>query len=529
MTEAVAIKSTHPRFDQVYKEREAEIVIASDLLVGPSLAERFARLTPLDRRKILDGLSTFERARLLYAWDFWCRPKQREPTHHPRFWLIQSGRDFGKNMTASQWLRRRVEDGALSLALIGPTLVDIAKYQLGGESGLFAAFPPHQRPVHREDKRLVLFPSHPRAVMHVITAEEPEWRGGNVDTVAWDEFAKSKHREKLLDNLEFNLRSPESGLPCQALFTTTPLDLPEMKELLLDPECYTVIGDSRENAANMDRKTLKRWEQKYGGTRKGQQEMGGRVVLDNPNSLFKRSWIELARVDSRADVPELVEIAVAVDPGIATNERNDPTAYAVGGIDEDGEVWIWHTDANRWTPEEWGDRVITAHDRAKANVIVGERNRGGDLVAMNVRAAARAKGRGCPKIVDVNACRGKDIRADPVAGMAERGELHFVGVHPETEAELTDWNPKGGGRSPNRLDAVVWLAIYLAKLTEEGEEPQDFDEAELDAANEQLAGRAPKQEARSARPDHYELDERRNEARGGTFDDGGGRWGRGTI
>jgi phage terminase large subunit-like protein len=167
-----------------------------------------------------------------------------------------------------------------------------------------------------------------------------------------------------------------------------------MKEMLLDHECYTVIGDSRENAANMDPKTLKRWERKYGGTRLGLQEMGGRVLMDNPDALFKKSWIEAARVETLQDVPELVEVGVAIDPGIATNERNDPTALAGGGIDERGHVWIWFTDADRWTPEEWGDKGLSMYDRAKANVIIGERNRGGDLVAMNIRAAAEPRGAG---------------------------------------------------------------------------------------------------------------------------------------
>lgn len=550
MIEPAAIKSTHPRFEQLYKEREAEVLAASALLEGPGLAEKLARLHPRERAQIIEGLSTFERARLLYAWPFWCRPKQREPEHHPRFWLIQSGRDFGKNMTASQWIRSRIEAGALTLALIGPTLVDIAKYQIGGESGLYAAFPPHQRPIHREDKRLIIFPSHLNPMtrrpveMHVITAEEPDWVGGNVDTVAWDEFAKCKHRARLLDQLEFNLRSPDSGLECQALFTSTPRPVPEMKELLLDPECYTVIGDSRENAVNMDKKTLARWIRKYDGTRLGIQEMGGRVVADNPGAMFSKSSIEKARVlvDERQpsetarefarrvvdELPELVDIVIAIDPGVGTGDRNDPTGIAAVGADAKGDAYILETAAGRWLPEEWGSRSIAMHDTWGASAIVVERNRVGNTAASTLRAAAKGGRRMQPKIVDVEARQGKKLRADPVALMAEQGRVHFVGVHPETEAEMTEWDPSGGGASPNRLDAVVWGVTFVAKI-ENDEDDQSFDGAELDAANAMLAGGAPLAATpKDARPDHYAADERRNGARGGGIDDLG-RWGRGTI
>jgi phage terminase large subunit-like protein len=488
MTEAELIKANHPRFETLFRAAQERVIAESKELAGPSLAERFASLPPEMRAEIWGELSPMDRVRLAYAWEFWARPKQRPPVQRirKRYRLIMSGRGFGKNLTATNWIRERVEAGARSIAIIGPTLADIGKYQINGESGLIAAFPPHQRPVHKEDKRLIVF--HTGAVAHIITAEEAEWRGGNVDTVWWDELAKSRYRQKLWDNLEFNLRSAESGLECEAMVTTTPLPIAQLKELVLDPDCWTIVGSSDENESNLEARTIARWRRRFGGTRQGAQEMDGLILTDNPDALFSKTVFEETRVLSRADVPELVEVAVAIDPSIATNEDNDPTAWASGGIDEKGDVWILASDADRWTPEEWGTRVLKAFDVAKADAFVGERNRGGDLVASNIRAALRAKGRGGVKIVDVIATRGKQIRAEPVAAMHEQRRIHFVGVQRETEDEMCEWNPRLGGPSPNRLDAVVWLVYHLAKLSVEDEEDYAGGFEGLAEANARLRG-----------------------------------------
>ena len=461
------VRRNHPQFETLFRARFEEVMARSDELMSPSLIERLARLPARQRARIVSELSLLDLARIAYAWNgAWAREKQLSPTARGlrrRIWLMLGGRGSGKSAGLGNWFANRVRAGAKTMAIIGPTLNDIAKYQIHGESGILAAFPPHQRPVHKEDKRLVLFPGFPGCEAHVITAEEPEWRGGNVDTVWWDEFAKSKYREKLWDNVEFSARSAESGLDVEIGISTTPLPSAQLKELVLDPDCETVVCSSDENVF-ADRATLARWKRKYHGTRIGEQEMGGRILTDNPGALFNKTRIEATRVPV---APPLVRVAVAIDPAIATNAENDDTAIAGGGIDERGHIYILMTDASRWTPEQWGGRVIDAYDELEADCIVNERNRGGDLVAANVRAAAKARNRGAPKIVDVLGTRGKEIRAEPVAAMHEQGRLHFVGVHLETENEITEWDPAARMKSPNRLDALVWLVYELASLGEE--------------------------------------------------------------
>jgi phage terminase large subunit-like protein len=492
------IRRNHPQFETVFRAAFDNVIAKSTGLNEPSLIERIARLPARARAQVVGSLSLMDCVRLAYAWnEAWAREKQIAPSVRGvsrRIWLLLGGRGSGKNAALSNWFRDRVFAGARTLAIIGPTLTDIGKYQIHGESGLLAAFPPGMKPVHKEDKRLVVFPGFPGVEAHIITAEEPEWRGGNVDTVWWDELAKSKYREKLWDNVEFSARSAESGLDVEIGISTTPLPSPQLKELVLDPDCETVVCDSAENVF-ADRATMARWQRKYAGTRIGEQEMGGRILTDNPGALFHKTQIEKTRVPV---APPLARVAVAVDPAIATNAENDDTAICAGGIDEHGHVYITVGDAGRWSPEKWGARVLEIYDSEQADCVVDERNRGGDLVASNVRAACLAAGRGAPKIVDVHATRGKEIRAEPVASMLEQGRLHFVGVHLETENEITEWDPTARMKSPNRLDALVWLVYELARLSEDVPDNRAAFEG-IEEANQMLEdGRPPPRAVASA-------------------------------
>jgi phage terminase large subunit-like protein len=62
----------------------------------------------------------------------------------------------------------------------------------------------------------------------------------------------------------------------------------------------------------------------------------------------------------------------------------------------------------------------------------------------------------------VHARRSKQVRAEPVAALAEQGRLHMVGTWPELEEQLTTWVPNVG-RSPDRLDAMVYAVTALAE------------------------------------------------------------------
>lgn len=474
-------------YDADFEKRyQAAMVRARDFsaeLAGPSPAELVASYGAEDLRELLGTLGATELGRLLHCWHFWARPKQDpdlSAVAH-RIWFLLGGRGSGKTLAGAHRVRRRVEAGARSIAIVGPTLRDIERYQIkgdGGGDGILTVFPPKLRPEYKPHKALVFFHrpecrgcSSPEdcggAIAYINSAENPEFRGPNLDTCWADELAKWRYLTTIWSNIELatRLRGP---LPLEIILTGTPLPLQLFRELIADEETVTVLMSQRENASNLDPAFLARMQRKYGGTRLGRQELEGEILSDNPDALFLASVLDASR---RESAPALVEVAVSVDPAIATNPENDETGVIAGGIDTAGHIYILADATSRAKPEKWGADVIQTCEQHGCDVVVGERNRGGDLVAANVRAAKERK-RGAVaakalKIVEVHATRGKAIRAEPVSALHERGMIHLVGRFPELEAELTEWNPRIGGVSPNRLDALVWLVWYLAKLGDE--------------------------------------------------------------
>ncbi len=472
-----------PEFEKRYQRAIARARTTSDQLKGPSLAERFARLPASIREEILAKFSAVQLARLRYDWTWRARPKQdpdlRRVPH--RILFLLGGRGAGKTISGANRIRRRVEAGARSIAIVGPVLRDIERYQINGEGGgdgILTVFPPQKKPEYKAHKALIFFhrndchgcPSAEQcggAIAYVNSAEEPEFRGPNLDTVWCDEPAKWRYLSTIWNNIELatRLRGP---LPLEIMLTGTPLPLQLFRELIADDETVTILMSQEENASNLDPSYLARMRRKYGGTRLGRQELDGEILTDNPDALFQSTVIDATRVEF---APALEEVAVAVDPAIATNPENDETGIIGGGRGADGHIYILADASGRSKPEKWGDDVVKTCTQLQCDIVVGERNRGGDLVAANVRAAKERKSGAMAskslKIVEVQATRGKAIRAEPVSALSDRGMIHIVGRLPELESEMTEWNPRIGGISPNRLDAIVWLVWYLARLGED--------------------------------------------------------------
>jgi phage terminase large subunit-like protein len=63
----------------------------------------------------------------------------------------------------------------------------------------------------------------------------------------------------------------------------------------------------------------------------------------------------------------------------------------------------------------------------------------------------------------VYASRGKYIRAEPVSTLYSEGRVAHVGTFPELERQMCDFAADGlsQGRSPDRLDALVWAITDL--------------------------------------------------------------------
>jgi phage terminase large subunit-like protein len=225
-----------------------------------------------------------------------------------------------------------------------------------------------------------------------------------------------------------------------------------MKDLLADPKTAVIYGSSYENRENLSPNFLREIERHYGNTHLGKQEIEGKMIEDAEGALWNRHMLDQCRV---VRAPEIVRIVVAVDPSVTNNMASDETGIVVVGLGVDDHAYVLADYTLKASPLEWAQTVVTAYYLFKADRVVGEVNNGGDLIEQNIRTVD-------PNISykSVHATRGKYIRAEPIASLYEQVRAHHVGHLAELEDELCTWEP--GGKSPNRLDAVVWGITELA-------------------------------------------------------------------
>ena len=110
-------------------------------------------------------------------------------------------------------------------------------------------------------------------------------------------------------------------------------------------------------------------------------------------------------------------------------------------------------------PAAWARVAVALYHRLEADAVVAEVNQGGDMVA-----AVIAEADPDTPVRKARATRGKYLRAAPVAQLYEQGRVRHVGAFAALEDEMCDFGPTGlsNGRSPDRLDALVWALTDLA-------------------------------------------------------------------
>lgn len=252
--------------------------------------------------------------------------------------------------------------------------------------------------------------------------------------------------------LQFGLRL---GQPRQ-LVTTTPRPIALLRRLLADPKVVVSRARTADNAAHLAPAFLDHVVGRYAGTRLGRQELDGDLIESRADALWSREVIEAGRV---AAAPDLVRIAVAVDSPASSGPRADACGLVVAGIDEAGRGYVL-ADATLQglKPADWAGRALALWRRWNADTLVVEINQGGEMVSAVLRQVDPAV-----PITSVHASRGKHLRAEPIALLYEQGRVHHVGAFPDLEDELCDFAATGlsSGRSPDRLDALVWALTHL--------------------------------------------------------------------
>jgi phage terminase large subunit-like protein len=184
----------------------------------------------------------------------------------------------------------------------------------------------------------------------------------------------------------------------------------------------------------------------------GRQELEGALIEDNAQALWKRAWIEQARLRT---APFLHRVVVAVDPPAGTN--GDECGIVVAGRDLEGHGHVLaDRSAGGLSPAAWAARAAQAYDDFQADAIIAEANQGGDMVKSVLQQAdANAP------VKLVHASRGKITRAAPIAALYEAGRVHHAGLFAALEDQMCHYDGSRGAQSPDRMDALVWALSDL--------------------------------------------------------------------
>ena len=387
------------------------------------------------------------------------RPHQQPPAGDWDLWIVKGGRGAGKTEAGSRYTARLMRANPYARGrIIGPTLGDVVESCVEDpESGLLAMDP---------DIRFV--PSHPGGAalfwpngsrMRLIGTPTPRdverlRAAGNSHFDWWEEMAANPQLGAAWDQAAFGLRA---GAHPHAIGTTTPRSVAKLRELLAAAGTVVTTGSIDDNPHLNDarRQMLKDY---YAGTRLARQELYGELLDDIPGAIFL--WQSIVR-DVEPDRGELVKIAIGLDPSGGGGEDNAEMGIVVDGKHQDGRGYVLADLTMRGTPDEVCQAVWGAYDEYEADVLVVEKNHGGDWIPALLRAHRRHGG----MIHTVTASRSKRTRAEPIAVQYEQGRW----VHVKTadlaklEDQMTSWVPDQVPPmpSPDRMDAHVWAATEL--------------------------------------------------------------------
>jgi len=432
-----------------------------------SLATCVAKLTASERAAWLSQFNEAEQQGLEYEWAFWARPAQLAPKLLPdgtpwRYWVVRSGRAWGKTRAGAQWVVDRVKDGiAQKIGIAARTASDIRNTLIeSGKSSIMELSPPGFRPNYEPSKRRLTWPNG--AVAFTFSADEPDLaRGPQFDTLWGDEFSswpagRPVSREgsgnEFFDNLSMGLRLPTGrpGVPPQALLSSTPKPTSLVRWLSAHPKSIVTIGATNDNAANLDPEYLAEMRHAYKGTSLERQELFGEILEQAEGALWKREILQ--RVDVR--VEDLSRVVVAVDPNATSNGAE--AGIVIAGVRDDapGKAFIVADHTTSGGPLKWSRAAVEAYRLYNADYILAETNHGGDLIEMAIREAA---GDERVPVKVISASRGKASRAEPAVLLYEKGDIFHDRSSALSGLEDQMCTSIPGTKDPyDRVDALVW-------------------------------------------------------------------------
>jgi phage terminase large subunit-like protein len=416
----------------------------------------------------------------------WDRADQHIPTHRWRTCGLTGGRGFGKTRAIARYINAHVRAGlSRHVALAAPNVDRAKEVQI---AALILYADPDFVPV--ESKGGLLWPNGVRAVL--FSPEAPDGpRGENIsltwctEIVAW----KPSTRAEFFSNLSKATRIDEERI----LWDSTARGRNEVRTMLEDwhaddPHTHVLLpGTMLDNPLLSTQYLRGEWRSTHGAKR--DEELLGASFRESEGAAWTQKMLDDTRVDA---APELDWICVAVDPATSDDKSADETGIAVGGRGlRDGHAYVLSDLTGKHHASAWPAIVLSHADPRtpgprRGRVVIERKHLGqaaaevlrSNAITMGLRLRVLDRGEKWPAfdpgwvyVREQNTNLSKGTRAEGPAAETAAGRMHLVDPgYPDAssftqlENECTTYVDGARQRSPNRLDALVYLVIELREL-----------------------------------------------------------------
>jgi phage terminase large subunit-like protein len=400
-----------------------------------------------------------------FATPWWVEIDSISYSHRGEFWDLQVPvehhysaeglwhHNSGKTRTGAEWVRK-VSEKVPRIGMVGRRGVDVRAVMVEGDSGLItvcenAGISYHWEPTKRE------FHFENGCTVFGYTGEEPNSLRGPQHGAIWlDEPAHMPLIDAVWEQVLLSTRLKAMPGGSKILVTTTPLPIPFIKKLAVNPKARVVRVSTFANMDNLDDEFRETLLEQFEGTRRGRQELYGEIVEDIEGALWTTEMFRSAEAPADFD-----RIVVAIDPAGSVNKRSDETGIVAAGK-LGNNYYVLQDLTGKYSPNEWASKAMHLYRIWGADAIIAEKQYGGDMVKSTLDHYLEDNHEEA-RVLVTNAMHSKRTRAEPIVGLYEQERVFHLRGLAELETEMVSWVP-GTGASPNRLDAAVWAITELS-------------------------------------------------------------------
>lgn len=293
---------------------------------------------------------------------------------------------------------------------------------------------------------------------------------------------------------EPGVRLNDDGFPVRKFITGTPEASPLVVDIhessLKRPHRYRFTQlSTRDNVQNLDPDVV---EELYenGSEEFIHTKLDGNLVLESPHALLQEGEFARVRVDPsdlRHRSPEQIGAAMAVDSSHSEDAKSDECGIIIGGRrmmnvtikGRDGKpkqvqragVHIFADASIQGGPKKWGEQIIAglrAYPEIDTVYVEDDKSMVIEIVERILLDNNEDLGRIVRVVPVPHKNLSKKMRADPVAVQVQTQRV-LHDPSPRTpdwhlkrvEIQWKTWNPKLAKKSPDRVDAYVYLVTAL--------------------------------------------------------------------